>query len=310
VTNSASVSDPGDSNTTDKTFTDAPTNLANAIPTVSAISPALGLIAGATSAQQITFTGSGFNSTTQVNGFGSSALTGTASADGTSLTISVPAAALATPGKLSVTVTNPATNGGGGSAAAQTFPLVAVTASQDASTPGTIAVTAGTPATVKIDYVTNPANTPLPAALTVTCSVPMSLTGATCSVNGGTIAAGATTGSASVTINAIPTTGTTSNAPGTGGKGPWSLNLLWLVAAVLLAMLAMMRKFQQQASQFRRVPAYLVLLLLVGAGGIMVGCTTAAKTTPTPIGPSTILVTATTADGATVTTTVNINVTN
>jgi hypothetical protein len=310
VTNSASVSDPGDSNTTDKTFTDAPTNLANAIPTVSAISPALGLIAGATSAQQITFTGSGFNSTTQVNGFGSSALTGTASADGTSLTISVPAAALATPGKLSVTVTNPATNGGGGSAAAQTFPLVAVTASQDASTPGTIAVTAGTPATVKIDYVTNPANTPLPAALTVTCSVPMSLTGATCSVNGGTIAAGATTGSASVTINAIPTTGTTSNAPGTVGKGPWSLNLLWLVAAVLLAMLAMMRKFQQQASQFRRVPAYLVLLLLVGAGGIMVGCTTAAKTTPTPIGPSTILVTATTADGATVTTTVNINVTN
>jgi hypothetical protein len=55
---------------------------------------------------------------------------------------------------------------------------------------------------------------------------------------------------------------------------------------------------------------YLTLALLVLAAGALVGCTTANKTTPTPTGPSTITVTATTADGATVSTTVNITVSN
>jgi hypothetical protein len=163
---------------------------------------------------------------------------------------------------------------------------------------------------VRIDYLTNPVNVPLPAALTVTCAVPQSLTGATCTVNGGTIAAGATSGSSTITINAIPTPGaalgSSPSAPGMGGRGPWSTSLLWSVIAALLAMLGAVR---QRALPFRRIPMYLTLGLLMLAAGGLVGCTTAQKT-PTPTGPSTLTVTATTADGATVTTTVNINISN
>jgi hypothetical protein len=222
---------------------------------------------------------------------------------------------LASAGSVTISVfnpPNPTSNAGGGKAATTlNFPLVGFVAAQDASTPGTIAVIAGTPATVKIDYTTNPANSPLPAALTVTCTVPQSLTSATCAVNGGTIAAGATSGSATITINAIPTSSGSSTAiPWTGGRGPWSTYLLWLIATVLLSMLGMWGTVRQRTLPMRRAPAYLTLVLLVLAAGALVGCTTTAKTTPTPTGPSSINVTATTADGASVTTTVNITVSN
>jgi hypothetical protein len=84
---------------------------------------------------------------------------------------------------------------------------------------------------------------------------------------------------------------------------------LWLFAAILLSMLGMLGALQQRAVQFRRAPAYLSLALLALAAGALVGCTTAGPT-PIPAGPSTITVTATTADGATVTTTVNIVISN
>ncbi len=317
LTNSATVSDPGDTGTTGKSVTDTATNIDNAVPTETSFSPSTGLIAGATSAQAVTITGTGLNSSTQVTLGSNAPLTGTANAAGTSLTLTVPAAdlAVANAGNLTVTVTNPknptTTNGGGSATATQTFLLVAVNAAQDSSTPGTIAVTAGTPAMVKIDYSTTPANSVLPAALNIACAVPMSLTGAACSVGTPTIAAGATTASSIITINAVPVSNGSSTAgPAFGGRGPWSNYLLWSVVAALLSMLAMTRKFQQRAPQFRRAPIYLALVLLVIGAGVLTGCTTAAKPTPTPTGPSTVTVTATTADGATVTTTVMINVSN
>jgi hypothetical protein len=271
------------------------------------------LIAGATSAQQLIITGTGFNSSTTVTLGNNPPLTGTANAAGTSITISVPASDLTTAnaGNLPIKVSNP---GAAAGSSTLTFPLVAITGVQDASTSGTIMVNAaGTPAMVRIDYLTNPANAPLPAALTVACALPQTLTGATCTVNGGTIAAGAVSGSSTITINAIPTPGaalgSSPSAPGMGERGPWSTYLLWSVIAALLAMLGMLGAVRQRALPLRRVPMYLTLGLLMLAAGGLVGCTTAQKT-PTPTGPSTLTVTATTADGATVTTTVNINVSN
>jgi uncharacterized repeat protein (TIGR01451 family) len=317
VTNTATVADPNDAKSTDKSSPADVTNIDNAVPTQSSFSPSAGLIVGTgVTPQQITLTGTGFNSSTQVTLGSNAALTGTANAAGTSLSITVPANDLASAGSVTISVfnpPNPTSNAGGGKAATTlNFPLVGFVAAQDASTPGTIAVIAGTPATVKIDYTTNPANSPLPAALTVTCTVPQSLTSATCAVNGGTIAAGATSGSAAITINAIPNTsgGSSTSTPWTGGRGQWSTYLLWLVAAVLLSMLGMWGANRQRTLPLGRAPAYLTLVLLVLAAGALVGCTTTAKTTPTPTGPSSINVTATTADGASVTTTVNITVSN
>jgi uncharacterized repeat protein (TIGR01451 family) len=316
VANTATVSDPGDTVTTDKSATDpVPTNIDNAVPTQSSFSPSTGLIVGTgVTSQQITLTGTGFNSSTQVTVGANGPFTGTANATGTSLTITLPASNLTTAGNVNISVTNPknpTSNAGGGSApTTQSFPLVGVNAAQAPS--GTIPVTAGTPAVVTINYTTTQGS-PLPAALTVTCSVPQSLTGATCTVAGGTIAAGATSGSSTITINAIPTSGAAmrspTSAPGTGGRGPWSTYLLWSVVAALLSMLGMLAAFRQRPLPLRRAPMYLTLGVLILAAGGLVGCTSPMKT-PTPTGASMVTVTATTADGATVTTVVNINVSN
>jgi uncharacterized repeat protein (TIGR01451 family) len=317
VTNSAAVADPNDAKTNDKSATDAPTNIDNAVPTESSFSPALGLIAGATTAQQITLTGTGFNSSTQVIIGTNPPLTGTANGAGTSLTISVPAAdlAVANAGNVTLKVQNPANPnsslGGGPATANLTFPLVGMQSIAPASgTPNPAPIVAGTPFMLQMNLNLTPTGATLPADVTVTCSLPATLTGATCTPNPGTLAHGTTAASSLITINAIPTMSGSAASPRIGGRGPWSMNLLWLVAAALLSMLAMMRKVQQRTPRFRTVPAYLLLLLFVGAGAVMVGCTTAAKTTPTPTGPSTMTVTATTADGATVTTTVPITISN
>jgi hypothetical protein len=117
-----------------------------------------------------------------------------------------------------------------------------------------------------------------------------------------------------ITINAVPTketSGSSASPSGFGGQGPWSNYMLWLVAAVLLSMLGMFGAVRQRTLPLRRAPVYLGLVLLVLAAGALVGCTTAKSgPTPTPTGPSTVTVTATTADGATVSATVNITVSN
>jgi hypothetical protein len=323
VTNTATVADPNDAKSNDKSATDAPTNIDNAVPTQSSFSPNLGLIAGATSAQQIILTGTGFNGSTQVT-LGSTPplnapLTGTANTAGTSLTVSVPATelALANAGNLTLKVNNPVnpvSNAGGGTASTNLiFPLVGMQSiAPQSGTPSPVPIVAGTPYALQMNVNLTPTGAALPADVNITCSLPMSLTGATCVANPTTIAHGTTSASSIITIKAIPTnggpTGTSTSSPRIGGQGP-STYLLWLVAAVLLSMLGMLGAVRQRALPLRRAPMYLTLGLLVLAAGTLVGCVT-ARSTPTPTGPSTITVMATTADGASVTATVNINISN
>jgi uncharacterized repeat protein (TIGR01451 family) len=220
VTNAATVADPNDAKSNDKSATDAPTNIDNALPTQLSFSPALGLIAGATSAQQITLTGTGFNGSTQVT-LGTTPplntpLTGTANATGTSLTISVPAAelALANAGSLTLGVTNPknpTSNAGGGTATMnQTFPLVGMQSiAPQTGTPNPVPIVAGTPFALQMNLNLTPMGATLPADVNITCAFPMTLTGATCAVNPATIAHGTTSGSTIITIQANHPTGGT-----------------------------------------------------------------------------------------------------
>jgi len=322
VTNTATVADPNDAKSNDKSATDAPTNIDNVIPALSSsFSPSLGLIAGATTDQQITLNGTGFNASTTVSFNGVVLTGGNANAAGTSLTITVPHADLATaPASGTVTVfatnpKNPTTNVGGGQSANQTFPLVGLQSiAPQTGTPNPLPIVAGTPFALQMNLNLTPAGAMLPADVNITCSFPMALTGATCTPSPATIPHGATSGSSIITIKAIPTTGgatgSSTPAPWIGGRGPWSTYLPWLVATVLLSMLGMWGTIRQRTVPLRRAPAYLALVLLVLAAGALVGCTTASSTTPTPTGPSSITVTATTADGASVTTTVNLTISN
>ena len=280
----------------------------NPVPTITSLSPTSATKGGA--AFTLIVNGTNLDSSSVVNFNGSARTTTFVSA--TQVKAAITAADLATAGTFNVTVTNPAP--GGGTTANQSFEVVSINLAQDASTSGTITVTAGTPATVKIDFTSTPANAPFPSTITITCTLPQMLTGATCAASPTTIAAGATSGSTTITINAVPTksgsSGSSTSGPGIGGQGPWSTYSLWLLATVLLSMLGMLGAVRQRAASFRRAPVYLTLLLLVLAAGALVGCTTASGPTPTPTGPSTMTVTATTADGATATTTVNIIISN
>jgi uncharacterized repeat protein (TIGR01451 family) len=179
VTNTATVADPNDAKSNDKSATDAQTNIDNVQPTQSSFSPILGLIAGATTDQQIVLTGTGFNSSTQVNGFGTT-LTGTASADGKTLTITVPHADLATAGTVTITVINPknpTTNNGGGTASAnQSFPLVGLQSiAPQTGTPNPVPIVAGTPFALQMNLNLTPSGSMLPADVNITCSFPMAL---------------------------------------------------------------------------------------------------------------------------------------
>jgi hypothetical protein len=209
---------------------------------------------------------------------------------------------------------NPTTIVGGGQSANQSFPLVGLQSiAPQTGTPNPVPIVAGTPFALQMNLNLTPSGAMLPADVNITCSFPMALTGATCTPIPATIPHGTTSANSIITIKAIPTTGgaTTSltSSPWIGG-GPWFTSLLWLVATVLLSLLGMWGTIRQRTLPLRRAPAYLTLALLVLAAGALVGCTTTAHTTPTPTGPSSITVTATTADGASVTTTVNITVSN
>ncbi len=324
VTNAATVADPNDGRSTDKSVTDVPTNIDNAVPTASAVTPNTGMLVGTgVTAQQIVLTGTGYNSSTQVT-LGSTTplntpLTGTANAAGTSLTITLPVADLSNPGTLTIAVINPKnpnSNAGGGTAPTTLpFPLVAMeTLTPQSGTPSPVPVVAGTPFILQMNLVLSSPTTPLPADVTVTCSFPMALTGATCTPNPSKITQGTTSPSTTITINAVPTksgnSGLTPSAPRTGGQGPLSTYTLYLIAMILLVMLGSLAVIRQRMVHFHRAPAYLALALLVLAAGALVGCTSASGPTPTPTGPSTITVTATTADGATVTSTVNLTISN
>jgi uncharacterized repeat protein (TIGR01451 family) len=325
VANNATVADPNDVKSSDKSAAPDATNIDNIVPTQSSFSPNLGLIAGATTAQQIMITGTGFNSSTQVT-LGSVAplstpLTGTANAAGTTLTLSVPITdlAAANAGMLTLSVTNPknpsSNLGGGVATATQSFPLVGLQGiAPPSGTVTPVPLVAGTPYVLQMNLTLTPSGATLPADVTITCALPSSLTGATCSPSPSTLAHGTTSTSTMITINAIPTkngsSGSAPSIPGNNGRGPSSTYFVALIVMCFLSMLAMLSGVRQRALQFRRVPMYLVLGLLVLAAGALVGCTSASGPTPTPVGPSTMTVTATTADGASVTTTVNITISN
>jgi hypothetical protein len=300
VTNSVTVSDPNDSKTTDKSFTDAVTNIDNAVPTLTPFPAGSGLIAGATSAQQITITGTGLNSSTVVT-FGSFTITGgTANAAGTTLTITIPTADLATAGNITVSVKNPAnpnTSNGGGTSGNQTFPVVGFSLQVASGTANPLPVVAGTPAMVQFTMPITPAGAGLPAAVTVACTVPTTETSLTCVSGTASFAQGATSASGTVTITAVPTK-SSHTPPGTNRHGPWTPYLLWLSALALALMAGMLALPRQRALQIRRSPAYLMLMLLALSTAVLAGCAGNSGPTPTPTGPSFVTVTATTSDGA------------
>jgi hypothetical protein len=301
----------------DKTAPAITTNINNAIPTLSSsFSPALGLIAGATTDQTITLNGTGFNASTTVSFNGVVLTGGTANAAGTSLTITVPHADLATVpanGTVIVFVTNPknpTTNVGGGPSTNQTFPVVGFSLALQTGTPNPVPLVAGTPVTFQVNVPISPTGAALPASVTIACTVPAALTGATCTPGTTTIAQGSTTASTMITLTAVPG-GSSRVPPSSDGPGPLGMHLMWLAAMVFAAMWGMFLLSRQRALQVRRTPMYLTLFLLAIGAATLIGCTTSPMgPTPTPTGASTVTVTATTADGASSSIQVPINVTN
>jgi hypothetical protein len=187
--------------------------------------------------------------------------------------------------------------------------------------PGAVQITRGTPATVKLDVATIPANTPLPAAVSFTCLVAPGLSGAACSLSLATIPAGSTSGN---TILTITTMAASEQSPPAGGPSSRLPGLPLVSSAALLAfvvMLGMMGIFS--AGPWlrlppRRLPAYLMLALLaITAPGLLscggtsssssVSGTPLASNTGTPVGPSIVTVT-TTSGNVSKATTININV--
>jgi hypothetical protein len=192
--------------------------------------------------------------------------------------------------------------------------------------PGTVQITRGMPATVKLDIATIPANTPLPEAVNFICLVPSGLSGAACSLSSATISAGSTSGN---TILTITTMAASEQSPPIAGPSSRLPGLPLVSSAVLLAlvaMLAMMGIFSASGPWLRlpprRLPAYLMLALLaITAPGLLscggtssssavsssVSATPPASNTGTPLGPSIVTVTATSGNVSKATT-ININV--
>ncbi len=302
VPNTASVADPNDGNPTgaDKTSAADTATVNNALPVAQSVSPT-GAVLGQPAT--ITITGSGFNSSTKVS-LNGTPITGavTASADGKTLTITIPAAQLETAGPVNISVTNPP--GGGGTSANIQFTIVDFTLAQVTS--GTVQVTAGTPSNVALNLTTTPAGAALPDDVNYTCAVPASLSGTTCAINPTKTPTGTLGGSAAANSTLMITT-TASLPPAPRRQDPWALYLLWLTAAALAGLMAMYFASQQKLLAWRVRPAYLALALLTISMAALAGCTTTHVVVPTPKGAATVTVTAT-SGGDSKTTTININV--
>jgi hypothetical protein len=196
-------------------------------------------------------------------------------------------------------------------------------------TPGTVQITRGVPAAVKIDFGTVPVNSPLPLTLNVTsvCVVPTTLISTTCSLNPSAMRLVTPSGSTTLTIVTTAASATNSKrAPGPSGRGPSPLDLPWLFTAGLFAMMAVSLFPRWQGDlRLRRWPIYLLVMLLAITSPVLVSCggggtsgTPGATTTippvniSTPTGPSniTIRLTFNSNSGlfASITTTIPINV--
>ncbi len=191
--------------------------------------------------------------------------------------------------------------------------------------PGTVQITRGTPATVKLAVATIPANTPLPAAVDFACLVPPGLSGAACSLSSVTIPAGSTSGNTILTISTIAASEQSPPAAGPSSRLP---GLPLISSAALLALVAMVGTMGIFSAgpwlrlPPRRLPVYLMLALLaittlglLSCGGTSssspvsssVSATPLASNTGTPMGPSIVTVTATSGNVSKATT-ININV--
>jgi hypothetical protein len=171
--------------------------------------------------------------------------------------------------------------------------------------PGTVQITAGTPANVPLNLTITPAGAPLPAAVNYSCAVPAELTGTTCAMMPTSTAAGSTSGSTTLMITTSGSGVGSVSYSARGGDDPRGLYLLWLSVAALAGLFAIYIAGRKKLLPWRVRPAYLTLALVMIAAAATVGCTTAGLLTPK--GPATITVTAT-SGGATTNTQVNINV--
>jgi hypothetical protein len=188
--------------------------------------------------------------------------------------------------------------------------------------PGTVQITRGTPATVKLDIATIPANTPLPTAVDFACLVPPGLSGTACSLSSATISAGSTSGNTILTITTMAASEQSPPAAGPSSRLPGLPLVFSAVLLALVTMLGMMSVFSAGGPWLRlpprRLPAYLMLALLAITAPGLLSCggtssSSGASTTPTalntgtPLGPSTVTVTETSGNVSKATT-ININV--
>jgi hypothetical protein len=190
--------------------------------------------------------------------------------------------------------------------------------------PGTVQITRGTPATVKLDIATIPANTPLPTAVEFACLVPPGLSGAACSLSSPTISAGSTSGNTILTISTMAASEESPPAAGPSSRLPGLPLLSGAALLALVAMLGTMGIFSAGPGLRllpRRLPAYLMLALLAITALGLLSCggtsssssvlssvsATPASNTGTPVGPSIVTVTATSGTVSKATT-ININV--
>jgi hypothetical protein len=167
---------------------------------------------------------------------------------------------------------------------------------QDSSTSGTIQVTAGTPAAVKLDV---DATGPLPADVNFACSAPLPA-GTSCTFNPPTLTAGSpAVSSTTLKIRTTSSSGVMGWLPPTGRRGPWASYLLRLTVTALLAMMTMFVGYRQRTLLLPRWLTHLSLVLLAITIAGLMSCSSGGSggpgpgPTPTPKGPSSITVTAT-----------------
>ena len=246
-----------------------------------------------------TFAVGGDTATTNASGVATS---GTFTANGTT-------------GSYTVTASAP------GATATASFSLTNMDFSVALDVPGTVQITRGTSATVKLDLATIPANTPLPAAVNFTCLVPTALSSAACSLSSASIPAGSTSGNTILTINTMAASEQTPPPAGPSPQLPGLPLVSSAALSALIAMLGMMGTFS--AGPWlrlppRRLPAYLMLALLAITALGLLSCSgtssssSASTTHPasnagTPVGPSIVMVTATSGNVSKATA-ININV--
>src|SRR5207302_1672483 len=173
---------------------------------------------------------------------GRNTATTTASGIATSATFT----ANGTTGNYTVTASVP------GATATASFSLTNMDFSVALDVPGTVQITRGTPATVKLDVATIPANTPLPAAVNFTCLMPAGLSGAACSLSSAAIPAGSTSGSTILTINTMAASEQSPPAAGPSSRLPGLPSVSSAALLALIAMLGMMGIFS--AGPWLRLP--------------------------------------------------------